>query len=53
MVDVVMEEIEDRRAWLDDMEALGQAGTYRNRILTEIAQRVKRLEELQKMKDGQ
>lgn len=34
----VLMEIEDRRKFLDEMEALGQGGKYRTIISTEISQ---------------
>ena len=39
-----MEEIEERRQFLEEMESLGRGGEYRSRILTEISQRVRELE---------
>jgi hypothetical protein len=41
-----MAEIEERRAWLEEMTALGQGARYRDQIRAEIAVRVKRLESL-------
>lgn len=40
----VMGEIEERRQFLEDMAALGQDKPHRNRILTEISQRIRELE---------
>ena len=34
----VVKEIEERRQFLDEMEALGQGNAHRNRIMTEISQ---------------
>lgn len=34
----VVKEIEERRQFLDEMEALGQGKAHRNRIMTEISQ---------------
>ena len=41
---LVVSEIEERRAFLEQMEALGQGGVYRTQIRTEISQRVRMLE---------
>lgn len=35
---LVVEEIEERRLFLSEMEALGQGKAHRNRIMTEISQ---------------
>ncbi|KAJ3124604.1 hypothetical protein HK100_011183 [Physocladia obscura] len=48
--DMVFKEIEDRKQWLDDMIALGRGEVYKKQIQTEIAQRVKRLEEIDREK---
>lgn len=45
-----MREIEERRAFLDQMAALGQDKLYRNTVETEISQRVRRLEIIDKMR---
>jgi hypothetical protein len=42
-----MEEIDERRAWLNDMESMGEGDRYRQQINLEIKQRVLRLKELQ------
>ncbi|TPX68067.1 hypothetical protein SpCBS45565_g03353 [Spizellomyces sp. 'palustris'] len=44
--DMVMKEIEDRRQWLDDMIALGHGEKFKRQIQTEIAQRIRRLEQI-------
>lgn len=36
--DEVMREIEERREFLEEMEALGRGKDYRNKIMTEISQ---------------
>ena len=40
----VVGEIEERRAFLEQMESLGQGSVYRTQIRTEISQRVRMLE---------
>ena len=35
---IVMEEIEERRQFLSEMEALGQGKEHRHKIMTEISQ---------------
>ncbi|XP_065066282.1 UPF0193 protein EVG1 homolog [Rhopilema esculentum] len=44
----VMAEIEDRRKFLDEMEALGQGKKYRTIIATEISQKIRELEIIDK-----
>ncbi|XP_034043942.1 UPF0193 protein EVG1 [Thalassophryne amazonica] len=48
----VLGEIEDRRQFLADMAALGQEKKYTNLINTEILQKIRELEELQKAGDA-
>jgi hypothetical protein len=43
-----MQEIEERNAWLADMEALGQGNAFRAQIKQEIAVRIARMEKLNK-----
>ena len=38
MIVTVLKEIEERRQFLDEMEALGQGKQYRAQIMTEISQ---------------
>ena len=38
MVNAVLKEIQEREDFLKDMEALGKADLYRNKIQTEISQ---------------
>lgn len=45
-----MNEIEERKEWLNDMYRLGQGEQYRSKIASEIALRVSRLEKLHKEK---
>ena len=40
----VLQEIEDRRQFLEEMEALGQDKPYQSKIQTEISQRIRELE---------
>ncbi|KAI9344966.1 hypothetical protein BDR26DRAFT_893667 [Obelidium mucronatum] len=44
--DMVFKEIEERKQWLDDMVALGRGDVYRKQIQSEIALRIKRLEQI-------
>ncbi|XP_068672708.1 UPF0193 protein EVG1 homolog [Montipora foliosa] len=46
--DEVVQEIEDRRAFLDEMEKLGQGKNYRTIIMTEISQKIRELELIDK-----
>ena len=43
-VPIVLQEIEDRREFLEEMEALGQDKPYQSRIRAEISQRIRELE---------
>ncbi|KAJ3217366.1 hypothetical protein HDU67_008068 [Dinochytrium kinnereticum] len=45
---MVFEEIQDRRQWLDDMIALGHGEQYKRQIQSEIALRLRRLEDIDK-----
>lgn len=49
---IIVEEIEERYQFLEDMEKLGKGGAYRNQIKSEIAQRMSILKRLTK-EDGQ
>ncbi|KAJ3181736.1 hypothetical protein HDU87_000754 [Geranomyces variabilis] len=42
--DMLMEEIVDRRQWLDDMVAMGHGDAHKRQIHLEISQRIRRLE---------
>ncbi|KAI9357036.1 hypothetical protein DFJ73DRAFT_958144 [Zopfochytrium polystomum] len=44
--EMVQGEIDERRQWLDDMIALGRGDAYRRQIQGEIAERVRRLEQI-------
>ncbi|KAJ3161007.1 hypothetical protein HDU88_007422 [Geranomyces variabilis] len=44
--DMLMEEIADRRQWLDDMVAMGHGDAHKRKIQLEISQRIRRLEAL-------
>jgi len=46
--DEVLQEIEDRKAFLDEMEELGQGKQYRTIISTEISQKIRELELIDK-----
>ncbi|KAL9956561.1 hypothetical protein ACROYT_G038054 [Oculina patagonica] len=46
--DEVLQEIEDRKSFLDEMEALGQGKKYRPIISTEISQKIRELELIDK-----
>jgi len=46
--DEVFQEIEERKAFLDEMEALGQGKQYRTIIATEISQKIRELELIDK-----
>lgn len=41
---IVLQEIEDRQEFLEEMEALGQDRQYHSKIQTEISQRIRELE---------
>jgi Uncharacterised protein family (UPF0193) len=41
-----VEEISERRQWLDDMVALGREGQYKDQIRKEIKERLSRLRQL-------
>ncbi|KAJ3150737.1 hypothetical protein HDU86_006354 [Geranomyces michiganensis] len=43
---MLMEEIADRRQWLDDMVAMGHGDPHKRQIQLEISQRIRRLEAL-------
>lgn len=43
-----MEEIQERADWLADMEALGEAKAHRTVILGQIAERLRRVKELER-----
>jgi hypothetical protein len=47
---LVLNEIEERKEWLQDMYRLGQGEQHRAKIASEIALRVSRLEQLHKKK---
>ena len=49
----VLEEIEERKEFLKEMEALGRGGEHRGKILTEISQRVRELELLDEERSTQ
>ncbi|XP_030206485.1 UPF0193 protein EVG1 isoform X1 [Gadus morhua] len=49
---VVVDEIEERRQFLADMTALGQEKLYRNLINTEIAQKIRELELMDKTRSA-
>ncbi|XP_074638159.1 UPF0193 protein EVG1 homolog [Acropora palmata] len=46
--DEVLQEIEDRKGFLDEMEKLGQGKKYRTIIMTEISQKIRELEVIDK-----
>uniref|UniRef100_A0A8C5FRX0 Uncharacterized protein n=1 Tax=Gadus morhua TaxID=8049 RepID=A0A8C5FRX0_GADMO len=48
----VVDEIEERRQFLADMTALGQEKLYRNLINTEIAQKIRELELMDKTRSA-
>lgn len=45
---VVLQEIEERQVFLEEMERLGQGKEFKNKIVTEISQKLRELELLQK-----
>lgn len=51
--DTVLNEIEERRQFLKDMESLGQGKKYRTIIQTEISQKIKELEVIDKKRTGE
>ena len=50
---VVLQEIEERKEFLEEMEALGKGEEYRARIMTEISQRVRELETMDRQRSTQ
>ncbi|XP_027046963.1 UPF0193 protein EVG1 homolog [Pocillopora damicornis] len=46
--DEILQEIEDRKSFLDEMEALGEGKKYRTIIMTEISQKIRELELIDK-----
>lgn len=51
--DEVLGEIEERRLFLSEMEALGQGREHHSKIMTEISQRVRELEKIDKERSAQ
>eukprot|EP00794_Sanderia_malayensis_P008880 gene8880-9830_t len=51
--DEVMEEIEERRRFLDEMEAIGQGAKYKSVIATEISQKIRELEVIDKERSSE
>lgn len=51
--DTVMEEIEERQQWLEEMTALGQGDKYRRQVQAEISMRVSRMEKLERERRGE
>ena len=49
----MLKEIEERKEFLEEMEALGKGEEYRARIMTEISQRVRELETMDKQRSTQ
>ncbi|KAJ3042107.1 hypothetical protein HDV00_008189 [Rhizophlyctis rosea] len=43
---MVLQEIQERRQWLDDMMALGRGNKFKDQIRNEIAVRISKLEQL-------
>ena len=44
---IVLQEIEERQSFLEEMERLGEGKKYKNKIVTEISQKLRELELLQ------
>ena len=53
MIVTVLKEIEERRQFLDEMEALGQGKQYRAQIMTEISQVRLMIDDLQTVRKQQ
>ncbi|KAI8817567.1 uncharacterized protein EV422DRAFT_218559 [Fimicolochytrium jonesii] len=50
--DMLMNEISDRKKWLDDMTAMGKAQPHKRQIQSEIALRINMLEKIDKERSG-
>ena len=50
MIFLVLKEIEERKQFLDDMKRLGKDQLYNNKITTEISQKIRELELIDKQR---